>query len=97
MNDVFDEGRLERILSKLPKEEIGLIRNALNTLYPSCKTETKIVVLNYLKDKADLLDTTYMNFMGSIYGNGYKDAVYYGIMANVLNKHFDINRRRRNV
>lgn len=97
MNDVFDEGRLERILSKLPKEEIGLIRNALNTLYPSCKTETKIVVLNYLKDKADLLDTTYMNFMGSIYGNGYKDAVYYGIMANMLNKHFDINRRRRNV
>ena len=74
-----------------------MYKNALNTLYPSCKTETKLALLNYLKDRAGRLNTTYADFLKRIYCDGYKDMVYFGIMANTLNKHFVISRRSRHV
>ena len=97
MNDIFDESRLERIISKLPEEELVLLGKALHSLYPHCKTETKITILNYIEREAVLLKTTYMDFLKKIYSQGTKDELYYGIMANQLNKYFDKMRRTSRV
>ena len=97
MNDVFDESRLERILSKLPEDEIVQLSNALSTLYPSCNTAAKISLLNYMEREAASLKTTYMDFLKKSYSNGQKDDIYYGIMANILNKCFNRMRRASNV
>ncbi len=97
MNDIFDESRLERILSKLPEDEIVQLSNALSTLYPSCNTAAKISLLNYMEREAASLKTTYMDFLKRSYSSGQKDDIYYGIMANILNKCFDRMRRSSNV
>lgn len=93
MNDVFDESRLHRILPRIPHDEIVQLSNALSSLYPSCNTATKILILNYMKQKANSLMTTYEDFLKKAYRNGQKDEVYYGIMANILNMCFDKIRR----
>ena len=93
MNDIFDEGRLERILSNLPDSETVQLGNALATLYPTCNVTAKIAILNYLEKNAASLKTTYMEFLKRAYSSGQKDEIYYGIMANVLNKCFSKTRR----
>lgn len=97
MNDVFDESRLDRILSKLPDEEIVQLGNALATLYPSCNTAAKIDLLKYMEQESAALRTTFMDFLKKAYSDGKKDEVYYGIMANMLNKRFDNMRRSSHV
>jgi superfamily II DNA/RNA helicase len=95
MNDVFDEGRLARILSKLSETEINQLSNSLATLYSSCNTAAKIRILNYMERDAALLRTTYRDFLKKAYSGVQKDDIYYGIMANMLNKCF-YNMRRIN-
>lgn len=97
MNDVFDESRLDRILSNLPDEEITQLGNALASLYPSCSSAAKIDILKYMEKEATSLRTTYMDFLKKVYSNGQKDEIYYGIMANMLNKFFDKMRRSSHV
>ena len=97
MNDSFDESRLDRILSKLPDNEIIQLANALVSLYPSCNTLAKIRILNYMERDASSLKTTYMDFLKNAYRDGQKDEIYYGIMANILNKHFIGMRRSAHV
>lgn len=95
MNDYFDANRLERIISRLPNDdEFILITNVLTALYPLCNAETKLRILNYMERKATFLRTSYMDFLKKAYANGEKDAVYYGIMANKLNKQFQAIRRK---
>ncbi len=97
MNNIFDESRLDRILSRLPEEEVVQLGNALATLYPSCNTIAKINLLKYMEQESASLRTTYTAFLKKVYSDGKKDEVYYGIMANVLNKCFDNMRRLSNV
>ena len=97
MNNLFDESRLERILSKSTDDVILLLNDALAARYPFCKTETKILLLNYLERESASLKTTFMEFLRKVYNNGVKDEIYYGIMANIMNKHFDSIRRTNNV
>ena len=97
MNDLFDESRLDRILSKLPVDEIGQLGNALISLYPSCNMEAKIAVLNYMERNATLLKTTFEHFLDKVFRDGTKDEIYYGIMANMLNKQFTKIRRMSHV
>ena len=97
MNDVFDESRLERILSQLPRNEIVQLTNALVTLYPSCNSSAKIRMLNYMEREAASFRTTYLDFLEGAYREGQKDEIYYGIMASMLNKHFIGMRRSMHV
>ncbi len=97
MNDLFDESRLDRILSKLTDEEIGQLGNALTILYPTCNTAAKIRMLNYIERDAASLKTTYMDFLKKAYSGGLKDELYYGIMASFLNKCFTNMRRSSHV
>ncbi|WP_294411279.1 DEAD/DEAH box helicase [uncultured Ruminococcus sp.] len=97
MNDVFDESRLRRIASKLPVAEIIQLCNALSSLYPFCKLETKISIFKFMENQATLLHTTYNDFLSSIYKNEFKDELYYYIVAKRLNKNFVQIRRRINV
>ncbi len=93
MNGMFDESRLERILFDVPKEEIPLLSNALCYLYSFGKTESKIHMLNYVERAGRSLKISYIDFLEKIYSNGIKDEIYYGIVANMLNKHFVKMRR----
>jgi superfamily II DNA or RNA helicase len=97
MNDVFDENRLDRVLSNLPNEEIVQLGTSLAFLYPSCNSSTKIDMLKYMEKKAASLGTTFMDFLKKAYSSGQKDEIYYGIMANKLNKVFDKMRRSSHV
>ena len=97
MSDLFDESRLERILSKLTDEEIGQLGNALAVLYSTCNTAAKIRMLNYIERDAASLNTTYMHFLKKAYSSGQKDELYYGIMASILNKCFTNMRRSSSV
>ena len=94
MNDLFDESRLDRILSKLSDDESGQLSNAMISLYSSCNTEAKIAVMNYMEQNATLLKTTFKGFLERVFEDGVKDEVYYGIMANMLNKQFAKIRRK---
>jgi hypothetical protein len=49
----------------------------------------KIDILKYMEKEAASLGTTYMDFLNKAYSSGQKDEIYYGIMANALNKFFD--------
>ena len=93
MNNLFDENRLERILSRLSDDEVASLATALYTLYPSCNAQAKLAIVNYMKRRAAAFKTTYNGFMSIIYSGGYRDEIYYGIMAQSLNKHFDRIRR----
>ena len=97
MNGIFDESRLERIITKLSDDEIILLSNALISLYPFCQTEMKIIILNYMERRSSALKTTYNDFLNGIYENGVKDEIYYGIMSGILNKHFEMIRRSSHV
>lgn len=97
MNDLFDESRLDRILSKLPDTETGQIGNALVSLYPSCNTEAKIAILNYMERAAASVKTSFNAFLEKVFSDGTRDEIYYGIMANTLNKHFVKLRRTSHV
>lgn len=97
MSDMFDESRLRRILSKLPSDDVIQLGEALTTLYPACKTAAKISLLNYVKREANTLKTSYPDFLKRAYRSGQKDEVYYGIMANTLNKCFYEIRRAGHV
>ena len=93
MNGLFDGNRLDRITTQLNDEEIVQLGNALAGLYPFCKTEVKITILNYMRRKAKLLKLTYEGFLDKVYNGIFKDEVYYGIMADRLNKRFHNIRR----
>lgn len=97
MNDVFDASRLDRILSNLPDEEIAQLGNSLASLYPSCSSEAKIDMLKYMEKEAASMRINYMDFLKKAYSGGQKDEIYYGIMANMLNKYFDKMRRSSHV
>ncbi len=97
MNDLFDESRLCRVLSKLPDNAKKQLANSLAILYPSCSTLAKIRILNFMERDASSLRTTYMGFLKSAYHDGQKDEIYYGIMASILNKHYTDMRRSAHV
>lgn len=97
MNNAFDESRLERILSRLPDDEVRQLSGALSTLYPTCDTAAKIELLRYMEQNSGRLRTTYDHFLGQAYSSGQKDEVYYGIIASRLNKKFRSMRRASHV
>ena len=97
MHSLFDESRLKRILPKLPAEESIQLGTSLASLYPNLNTAAKINLLNYMEHESATLKTTYVEFLKKAYSGGKKDEVYYGIMANQLNKSFARLRRTRNV
>lgn len=93
MNNEFEGDRLDRVLSKLPQDEIILLRDALSAHYPACDTSSKISLLNYMEQKSSSFKTSYKDFLENVYGNGQKDIVYFGVMARRLNKGFKKMRR----
>ncbi len=97
MYSLFDGYRLDRILSRIPDDEIVQLGDAIVALYPSCNTESKIKILNYMKRKATSIKVTYEGFLDKVYNDNFKDEVYYGVMADRLNKRFHDIRRLRYV
>ena len=93
MNSLFDGYRLDRILSRIPDDEIVHLGDALVALYPSCNIESKISILNYMKRKATSIKVTYEGFLDKVYNDSFKDEIYYGVMADRLNKRFHDIRR----
>lgn len=88
MDDIFSESRLERIVPHLSKDEKRALVNTLSMMYTSCSTNAKINILNYLERNGEDLHIDFMDFLDKTYHNSPKDILYYGIIANKLNKCF---------
>lgn len=87
MNGVFETGRLNRIVSNMPKDELKLVVEPLMNFYHSCDVVEKIKILNFIHD-GKLPDCDYNSFFEKVYSSGRKDVIYYGIMAERINHYF---------
>ena len=97
MNSCFEESRMERVLSNISDNERSDITKALAKLYFVCDIIGKLSILNYLSNSENDLGVDYMSFIKLTYSNGEKDLIYYGIMAQRINKYLSTFRRQNHV
>ena len=89
-NGDFDVSRLERILKKVNYFEMNEITESLPKLYKVCEVKGRLSLLNYIEKNGQKVGTDYNTFINSVYGNGQKDLIYYGIMAEKVNRILEI-------
>ena len=87
MNGFFETGRLNRLVSNMPRDELKLVVEPLMKLYHSCDVIEKIKILNFIND-GKLPGCDYDSFFEKVYSNGCKDVIYYGEMARKINHCF---------
>ena len=92
-SSVFELSRLERVLNNVSKEEAALIGNAFPKLYKVCDVEGKLHILNFLDSNGSVFGIKQADFVRTVYADGVKDIIYYGIMANAINPVFADGRR----
>lgn len=84
----LEHSRLERILSRVPAGERGLIPQALEKLYPLCAPEGKLALVNYLHTNGSRMGLPVNEFLTRVYADGRKDLIYYGILARRIDPLF---------
>ena len=89
-NGDFDVSRLERILKKVNYFEMNEITESLPKLYKVCEVKGRLSLLNYIEKNGQKVGTDYNTFINSVYVNGQKDLIYYGIMAEKVNRILEI-------
>lgn len=93
MEGFFDKNRLERVLSRIPREEMPMVAGAFARLYGPCAVGAKLAILNYIESEGHKHGISYPAFVSNAYKDGKKDLIYYGIMAKMVNPAFGINGR----
>ena len=82
MNGVFEGGRLNRVLRSA--EDSERIYHLLPQVYAAGSLEAKLDMLKYIETDSHRLD----DFLMEAYANGEKDLIYYGFLAQRVNKVF---------
>lgn len=84
----FDQSRLERLWKQLGAEEKGVIKNAMLAIYPECKDRAKWEFLTYIDGKNCIEGLTLDDVLKRVYSKGYRDMIFYGLVAKRLNQRF---------
>ena len=93
MENRFDENRLDRVLRNSPAKERSAVIDAFAKLYPACAVQAKLAILKYIEQKGYALGLNVDHFINQAYQNGYRDMIYYGILARKANQQFASDRR----
>ena len=92
MNQNFEQGRLQRLLSKCSGETASLILDMLPKLYGTGKPTAKLDLLNYVCSSSFPRTCSYDEFLTEAYHFCDPDLIYYGIMAQKVNHCFEKER-----
>ena len=97
VKNLFAEDRFFRIWNSQDSTGHNLIKDALVKLYGTGNLSAKLELLNFIESQETLLNIKLNKFLSSVYADGEKDLIYFGLMANQINKHFKHHRRKNNV
>jgi hypothetical protein len=89
MNGAFERSRLTRVTRNIKEKERQEIHRGLIKLYRICDVGAKLAFLNYLGSTDNVLSMSCDSLLETIYADGEKDIIYYGILAKRINKQFD--------
>lgn len=89
MNSVFEEGRLLRIFKYCSRVEKDTILGAFPRLYGIGRPEAKLEMLKFIGENPALAECSYTDFLNKAYKYCDKDLIYYGFMAEAINKYFE--------
>lgn len=84
----FDEGRLERFWGKLSSAEKSVAKQSLLDAYKNCEDKAKWDLLRYLDDKPVIETLSVDDITSKVYEDGYRDIIYYGLLAKRFNRKF---------
>ncbi len=88
MNQNFEQGRLQRLLSNCSTQVRSLILDMLPKLYGTGRPIAKLELLNYVCNSTFARQYSYESFLTVAYQFCEPDLIYYGIMAQTLNRCF---------
>jgi hypothetical protein len=89
----FEIDRLERILRYTTHQEANIIGESLKQFYKVCEIGGKIELLNFMDSSDNNFNYSFKDFIKKVYADGTKDIVYYGLMAEIINRVYKKNRR----
>ena len=93
LNGKLNVNRLERVMHSMPPGERYILDSIFERIYPSCTTEGRLAILNYLESSGKRHHIVLDDFVDNIYRNNESDEIYYAMIARRLNKLFAAGRR----
>lgn len=87
-NGKLNQNRIDRLVRSSGRETRDIINEMFKKLYPSCTTEGKLSIINYLEINGSRHDIEIDDFVNEIYASGDKDDIYYAVLAKRINKIF---------
>lgn len=93
MSGRFDKNRLERFWTKMSNNEQISVKQSLINTYKLCSNRAKWDFLRYIDGESYLSDMTVMKVLDDIYKDGYRDMIYYGLMAKGFNEKLHLHNR----
>lgn len=84
----FDEGRLERFWNRMTEEEHRVVKQSLLDAYKNCEDRAKWDLLRYLDNQPCINSMTVDSVISQMYKDGYRDSIYYGLLAKRFNQKF---------
>ena len=84
----FDANRFDRIIKNASKDQTEELRNAFMKIYDKLTPHARLIFIRGVVAKPTLFGNTVEAVCTALYQNNSKDIVYYGFMAQRLNKCF---------
>ena len=84
----FDKGRFERIVRNTPTKDSQELMNAIIKVFANLNSEGRFETIRCLSETAMLYSGDIIKICNELYKKSDKDMVYYGVLANKVNRLF---------